>query len=101
MLATASAQFDAADFEASIASAEACVSGLESDDRDAEANALAARCHFVAGMAAAGLDRRERAIEEFRRAFVLNPKLEVEPERTSPRIVELLSAARPSPAPTP
>jgi hypothetical protein len=50
-------------------------------------------------MAAAGLDRRERAIEEFRSAFVLDPNLEVDPELTSPRIVELLSAARPGSAP--
>lgn len=99
LLATASAQLDAADFEASIASAEACVQALESDVHDSKANAIAARCHFVAGMAAAGLDQRERAIGEFRRAFVLNPKLEIEPEGTSPRIVELLSAARPSSGP--
>lgn len=99
LLSTASAQLDAADFEASIASAESCVQALESDAHDAKANVIAARCHFVAGTAAAGLEQRERAIEEFRRAFVLNPKLEVEPDRTSPRIAELLSAARPSPAP--
>jgi len=99
LLATANARLDAADFEASLASAESCARALESHAPDTKASAIGARCHFVAGMAAAGLDRRERAIEEFRRAFVLDPNLELEPEKTSPRIVELLSAARPSPAP--
>jgi len=99
LLSTASAQLDAADFEASIASAEACVQALKSSVHDSKANAISARCHFVAGMAAAGLDQRERAIGEFRRAFELNPKLQVEPEGSSPRVVELLSAARPSSGP--
>ena len=99
LLATADARLDAADFEASLTSAEACVRELESHEPDTKANTIGARCHFVAGTAAAGLDRRERAIEEFRRALVLDPKLDVEPEKTSPRIVELLSAARPNPSP--
>ena len=99
LLATADARLEAADFEASLASAEACVRELESHEPDTKANAVGARCHFVAGTAAAGLDRRERAIEEFRRAYVLDPRLDVAPEMTSPRIVELLSAARPSPSP--
>ncbi len=99
LLATASDRLDAADFEASLTSADACARALESEPPDTKSNALGARCHFVAGMAAAGLGRREHAIEEFRRGFELDPKVEPAPEQTSPRIAELLSAARPSPSP--
>jgi hypothetical protein len=48
-------------------------------------------------MAAAGLDQRERAIGEFRQAFVLDPDLQLTADTTSPRILDLMGAARAAP----
>ncbi len=98
-LATANERLDAADFETSLANAAACVRALESAELDASAEAIRVRCHVVAGMAAAGLGRRDHAIDEFRRAYALDPDLELAPDEISPRIVELMSAARPTPSP--
>lgn len=93
----ATARQEAADFEGALSKAEACVSELGPFSGDKEAVRILARCHLVAGMAAAGLDRRDRAIEEFRQAFALDPGLKLAPEMTSPRILDLASAAQPSP----
>jgi LysM repeat protein len=99
LLATATARLDAADFERALSLAETCVHVLESRRLDTKANEIAARCHVVAGTAAAGLERRDRAIAEFREALVLDPHLELASDTTSPRIRELVSAARPDPSP--
>jgi hypothetical protein len=45
-------------------------------------------------MAAAGLEHRELAIDEFRRAIHLDPEVAFDPEKTSPRVLELVTAAR-------
>lgn len=99
LLATATARLDGADFEEALSLAESCVRGLESQRLDTRANEIRARCHVVAGTAAAGLDRRERAIAEFRQAFALDPHLDLASDTTSPRIRELVSAARPASSP--
>jgi LysM repeat protein len=98
LLAAADARLDGADFERALSLAESCVQLLESGAPDPSAREVRARCHVVAGMAAAGLDRRERAIGEFRQAFLLDPTLELAAGTTSPRILDLVSAARPAPA---
>ena len=98
LLATATARYDDADFEQALALAEACVEALAPYPGGAEADALRARCYVVSGMAAAGLERRERAIAEFRQALAFAPDLALDPERSSPRVLELVDAARASPA---
>jgi tetratricopeptide (TPR) repeat protein len=89
LLAAADARLDGADFEGALSLAERCT-GLDESRRPTRA-----RCHVVAGMAAAGLDQRERAIGEFRQAFALDPTLQLAADTTSPRILDLVSAARP------
>jgi LysM repeat protein len=97
LLARASASLDAADFDEALWLGDACVQKLLPYELDAKANALRARCHVVAGTAATGLDRSERAIEEFRRALALDPQLELASDTTSPRVRELAEIARRDP----
>jgi LysM repeat protein len=94
LLATANARLEAADFESALSLAESCARLTESGQPEPKANGVRARCHVVAGIAAAGLDRRARAIGEFRQAFVLDPTLELAEDASSPRILDLVSAAR-------
>lgn len=96
-LAAATARLDGADFENALALAERCVQELLPFKRDEAAIELSARCHVVAGMASAGLDRKDLAIQAFRRAFALDPSLAFSPETTSPRVLELVSEARAGP----
>jgi LysM repeat protein len=95
LLADATARYDGADFEEALAVAELCIEQLVPEpEAGGEGNALRARCHVVAGMAAAGLEHRELAIDEFRRAIHLDPEVAFDPEKTSPRVLELVTAAR-------
>ena len=98
LLAAATARYDDADFEQALSLARAGLEALAPHPEGAEADALRARCHVVAGMAAAGLERRERAIAEFRSALAFDPDVALEPERSSPRVLELVDAARASTA---
>jgi tetratricopeptide (TPR) repeat protein len=98
LLATALTHYDGADFEEALALAQAGIVALAPHPGGAETDALRARCHMVSGMAAAGLGQREHAIEEFRQALVFAPDLPLDPERSSPRVLELVEAARVSPA---
>jgi len=95
-VAWATSAYDGADFEQALSLAEAGIRALAPHPRDPPADAIRARCHLVAGMAAAGLEQRERAIEEFRHALDLEPNLAVDPQRSSPRVVELVEMARSS-----
>jgi len=99
LLSQANASLEAADFEHASALAARCVERLGGAPVEAKARGLAARCHLVAGTAATGLDRRDEAVEEFRRALALDPNLELAPDSTSPRVRELLEVARTSPLP--
>jgi hypothetical protein len=85
---------EAADFDGALALAQQCSNALRPYALDHDADATRARCHAAAATAAAGLGRRELAIEEFRRAFAVDPKLELDPATASPRILELAQAAR-------
>jgi LysM repeat protein len=98
LLASSTAAYDGADFEQALSLAQAGIQSLESIPRDGEADAIRARCHVLSGMAAAGLEQRERAIVEFRHALDLDPHLALDPERSSPRVLELVEAARESPS---
>ena len=95
----ASASLDAADFDSALARAHDCARLLSAYPRDAQANALRARCHVVAGTAATGLDDETRAIDEFRHALAVDPKLKLDPDTTSPRVRDLVSTARSTSAP--
>ena len=97
LLAAANARLEGADFEGALSLAEGCARLIEPGTVEAKANSTRARCHVVAGMAAAGLDRRERAIGEFRQAFAFDPTLELAEDTTSPLILDLVSAARSTP----
>ncbi len=92
LLTEARARYDAADFEAALQGAEAAGRALHLDRK-----ALRARCHLLAALAAAGLEDRERAINELRVAFSLDPNVMPDPEDRSPRIDELIAAAREPP----
>jgi len=48
----------------------------------------------VAGAAATGLDRSDRAVNEFRRALARDPDLELSSAEASPRLREILATAR-------
>ena len=98
LLAAANARLEGADFEGALSLAESCARLIEPGTSEAKANSIRARCHVVAGMAAAGLDRRERAIGEVRQAYVFDPGLQLSEDETSPRILDLVGAARPSPS---
>jgi hypothetical protein len=98
LLASALAHYDGADFEEALALAQTGIAALAPHPGGAETDALRARCHMVSGMAAAGLGQREHAIAEFRQALALAPDLPLDPERSSPRVLELVEAARVSPA---
>lgn len=93
----ANSAFDAADFERAIDQAQDCIRALTPGPGEGEGKAIRARCHLVSGMAAAGLEQRGRAVEEFRLALDLDPSLALDPERTSPRVLELLERARARP----
>ena len=94
LLARATAHYDGADFEEALSLAQAGIATLAPHPSGAETDALRARCHTVSGMAAAGLGQRERAIAEFRQALAFAPDLPLDPERSSPRVLELVEAAR-------
>jgi hypothetical protein len=85
---------DQADFTQAQALAQDCTRALQPYALDPDADATRARCHALAGMASAGLGQRERAIEEFRRAFAIEPRLQLDPAADSPRVRELVQAAR-------
>ena len=53
-----------------------------------------ARGAFLAGASLAGLGRSEEAVASFERAYEVDPDLELDPSLTSPRLSELLDAAR-------
>jgi hypothetical protein len=95
LLAAARSRYDEADFAEALLGAEAASQKLAPTAGEPRADALRARAHLLAGMSAAGLEQRERAIEEFRQAFALDPALACPPEDCSPRILELVQAARP------
>lgn len=102
-LELANSAYDAADFQQAIDQAQSCLRALSPDPEESpapeesEGNAIRARCHLVSGMAAAGLEQRSRAVEEFRLALDLDPSLALDPEHTSPRVLELLERARERP----
>jgi LysM repeat protein len=94
LLSEAETRYDAADFEQALGLAETCLQALRPHPDATDADPLRARCHVVSGMAAAGLERPERAVDEFQDALGLAPDLTLDPERSSPRVVELMDAAR-------
>jgi LysM repeat protein len=93
LLADARTRYDAADFEAALRGADEAGRALPPDRKT-----LRARCHLLAALAAAGLEDRPRAISELRAAFALDPNVVPDPEDRSPRIDELVAAARQPPA---
>ncbi len=97
-LDAARARYDAADFDAALKGAEDAARALQSEKGSPAADPLLARCHALAALAAAGLEERDRAISEFRLAFALDPGLKLSPEDASPRIQELVAAARRPPS---
>jgi LysM repeat protein len=99
LLSEATAALDAADFERALQLADQCVEGTPTHHPDAKAKQLRARCHVVAATAATGMDKRDLALAELRRALELDPDLELAPESSSPRVRELLEVARSTPPP--
>jgi LysM repeat protein len=94
LLETARADYDAALFEASLRGAEAAAAALARAPRAAGTDAQRAQAHMLAGMSAAGLEDRERAVAEFERAFALDADAQLDPADQSPRLVELFQLAR-------
>lgn len=93
-LASARSLYDAADFAGASRAAQAAVRTIDANPKDPATDPLRARAHLIAGLSAAGLEQREGAIAEFRRALEVDPSLACPPEDCSPRIQELVDAAR-------
>jgi len=87
----ASRRYDAADFEAVLALSEEARRAVGDGD-DAARVERRARAHWLAGLANAGLDRREEARAALREALALRPSLRRE-QSLSPRILGLLEDA--------
>ena len=94
LLDVARAEYDAALFDAALRGAEAAAEALAHAPRSAGTDARRVHAHLLAGMAAAGLEDRERALAEFERAFALDPDAQLAFEDQSPRLVELLQLAK-------
>jgi LysM repeat protein len=88
-LAEASRRYDVADFEAVLALTARARSELPAGGQSAESIERRARASWLAGLANAGLDRREEAIAALREALTLRPSLRHD-ESLSPRILGLL-----------
>jgi LysM repeat protein len=97
-IAEARARYDEADFAASITASRDAQLALDSVPRDPDSDAVRARSHLLAAMSQVGLEQRERALEELRQAFALDPTLEIPPEDASPRILDLVVEVRSSDA---
>jgi|GEM_PF-6173901 len=95
-LAAAQADYDAARFEEALAGAQGAAEDVADTAGRQELAELRARCYLLAGMAAAALDQRERALALFGAAFALDPDIPVTREQTSPRILELVDQAAPA-----
>jgi LysM repeat protein len=95
-LASARSLYDAADFAGALDAAQAAVRTVDGDPGVRASDDVRARAHLIAGLSAAGLEQRERAIAEFRRAFDVDPALRCPPDDCSPRVMELVDAARPT-----
>ena len=99
LLDSARRDYEAARFEEALLAAEAAAREIEAPGGGSpSATALRARSFLLAGMAAAALDQRERASALFGAAFALEPALELPPEETSPRILEIVEDAVPEAA---
>jgi hypothetical protein len=98
LLATARRDYEEARFEEALAGAEAATRELAPASTSAGSTALRARGYLLAGMAAAALDRRERASALFGAAFALEPELDLREDETSPRILEIVDEAVPGAA---
>jgi LysM repeat protein len=90
----ARAHYDAAHFDEALSEAEMASAELLPSAGQRDSDALRARCYLLAGMAAAALDQRERAIALFRASLALEPQPSLAREETSPRILELVEEAR-------
>jgi hypothetical protein len=95
LLADARRDYEDAHFEEALEGAEAATRELAPTSSSASANALRARGYLLAGMAAAALDRRERASALFGAAFALEPELDLHEDEASPRILEIVDEAVP------
>jgi len=83
-----------ADFEAVLKRVPELDRLLDSLPAHSEVRRRQARAAFVAGASLAGLGRNEDAVASFERAYQADPDLETDPALTSPRLAELLDAAR-------
>jgi LysM repeat protein len=90
-LAEAGRRYDAADFESALAWSEEARRAVEGRG-DGASLERRARAHWMAGLANAGLDRRDEARAALREALALRPSLRRE-QTVSPRILGLLEEA--------
>ena len=90
-LEEAGRRYRAADFEAVLELTEEAQHVLPAGVEDPASIDRRARASWLAGLANAGLDRREAAIASLREALELRPSLRDE-QSVSPRILELLDA---------
>jgi LysM repeat protein len=93
-LGQASTRFEEADFEGSLASAERARSLLPAAPETAGERRLLARGYLLGGMAEVALGRDEEARASFRRAVALDPGIDLDSARVSPRILSVFREAR-------
>jgi LysM repeat protein len=91
LLSEAHDRYDAADFEAVLELTQAARRALPPEADDPAGAERRARAIWLAGLAQAGLDRRDEAVASLREALVLRPSLRDDPN-LSPRILGLLDA---------
>jgi hypothetical protein len=95
-LGAAEAQLRGADFEAALATATRVRQQLPSSASTAGARERRARAEVVAATAEVALGREDAARKSFTRALAANPKLELDPATTSPKVLRAFDSARAS-----
>jgi hypothetical protein len=95
-LGAAEAQLRGADFEAALATATRVRQQLGPSASAKGAREREARAEVVAGTAEVALGREEAARKSFERALAADPKLQLDPTTTSPKVRRAFDAARAS-----
>jgi hypothetical protein len=94
LLDAARSHYDEADFDAALRAAENAGQAFEHAHGQPGVDALRARSHVLAAMAAVGLEDQRRAVAEFKRAIALDPATRLAPDDRSPRLMEAFQLAR-------
>ncbi|RIL02356.1 MAG: hypothetical protein DCC71_16540, partial [Proteobacteria bacterium] len=93
-LAQASAAFDAADFDQTLAASTRAQHLLGGAARSDDDRRRLARSHLLAGMAQVALGKEAEARASFRQALAHDAAIELDPARVSPKVIGTFQEAR-------